>query len=409
MDADVVVVGAGALGLGTALHCALAGRSVVVVERHTAGSQASGRAASLFKSVQADELRTRLARRSITKAMTFADWAGVPLAVSSPGSFLVARTAQHRQFLCQELAQSRRWGADVREASRAQLADRLGYYRPVGDDFALWCPEDIYIEEPASLIQACLAACQLHGAVVAEKEPVIGISITAGRVAGVETERRSIAAPVVVDAAGGWVRQVADLAGARVPVAPVRHQLLITEPTAQVDPADPIIRVVDAAVYLRPARGGLMFGGFEPDPLPIDPRLQSASFTTDDVPLDLGVLRQLAAQITAEVPAASTVPVAEHRGGLFTMSPDGRFVAGPVADMPGLWVASGCNGSGFSSSLAIGEALATWITSDAPPPGMTALSPGRFGAVSDDALRTDGLWQYAHYYDPVASAPEATA
>jgi glycine/D-amino acid oxidase-like deaminating enzyme len=409
MDADVVVVGAGALGLGTALHCALAGRSVVVVERHTAGSQASGRAASLFKSVQADELRTRLARRSITKAMTFADWAGVPLAVSSPGSFLVARTAQHRQFLCQELAQSRRWGADVREASRAQLADRLGYYRPVGDDFALWCPEDIYIEEPVSLIQACLAACQLHGAVVAEKEPVIGISITAGRVAGVETERRSIAAPVVVDAAGGWVRQVADLAGTRVPVAPVRHQLLITEPTAQVDPADPIVRVVDAAVYLRPARGGLMFGGFEPDPLPIDPRLQSASFTTDDVPLDLGVLRQLAAQITAEVPAASTVPVAEHRGGLFTMSPDGRFVAGPVADMPGLWVASGCNGSGFSSSLAIGEAMATWITSDAPPPGMTALSPGRFGAVSDDALRTDGLWQYAHYYDPVASAPEATA
>ena len=409
MDVDVVVVGAGALGLGTALHCALAGRSVVVVERHTAGSQASSRAASLFKSVQADELRTRLARRSITKTMTFADWAGVPLAVSSPGSFLVARTAQHRQFLCQELAQSRRWGADVREASRAQLADRLGYYRPVGDDFALWCPEDIYIEEPASLIQACLAACQLHGAVVAEKEPVIGISITAGRVAGVETERRSIAAPVVVDAAGGWVRQVADLAGARVPVAPVRHQLLITEPTAQVDPSDPIVRVVDAAVYLRPARGGLMFGGFEPDPLPIDPRLQSASFTTDDVPLDLGVLRQLAAQIKAEVPAASTVPVAEHRGGLFTMSPDGRFVAGPVADMPGLWVASGCNGSGFSSSLAIGEALATWITSDAPPPGMTALSPGRFGAVSDDALRTDGLWQYAHYYDPVASAPEATA
>ena len=110
-----------------------------------------------------------------------------------------------------------------------------------------------------------------------------------------------------------------------------------------------------------------MFGGFEPDPLPVDPGLQAASFTTDDVPLDLEVLRQLADQITAEVPAASTVPVAEHRGGLFTMSPDGRFVAGPVSDMPGLWVASGCNGSGFSSSLAIGEALATWITSEAPP------------------------------------------
>ena len=63
-------------------------------------------------------------------------------------------------------------------------------------------------------------------------------------------------------------------------------------------------------------------------------------------------------------------------------------------------VASGCNGSGFSSSLAVGEALATWITSGAPPPGMTALSPGRFGPLSDDALLTRGLWQYAHYYDP---------
>jgi hypothetical protein len=40
---------------------------------------------------------------------------------------------------------------------------------------------------------------------------------------------------------------------------------------------------------------------------------------------------------------------------------------------------------------------------------MTALSPGRFGALSDDALLTQGLWQYAHYYDPVSSAPEASA
>jgi glycine/D-amino acid oxidase-like deaminating enzyme len=398
-DADVVVVGAGALGLSTALHCALAGRPVTVLERQTAGSQASGRAAGLFKSVQADELRTRLARRSIAKAVTFADWAGPPLAVARPGSFLIARTAQHRQFLGWELEQSRRWGADVREATRAQLAGRLGYYHPAGDHFALWCPEDIYIDEPASLIQAMLTACRRHGAEVAENEPVTGITVTAGRVTGVETQRRSIAAPVVVDAAGGWVRRVAELAGAQVPVAPVRHQLLITAPLAQVDPADPIARVVDAAVYLRPARGGLMVGGFEPDPLPVDPRHQPASFSTDDVPLDLAVLRKLASQVAAEVPEAGTAPVAEHRGGLFTMSPDGRFVAGPVPDLPGLWVASGCNGSGFSSSLAIGEALAAWITGDAPA-GLTALSPGRFGSLPDDTLISRGMWQYAHYYDP---------
>jgi glycine/D-amino acid oxidase-like deaminating enzyme len=452
VDADVVVIGAGALGLSTALHCALAGRSVVVVERHTAGSQASGRAAGLFKSVQADELRTTLARRSITRAMTFADWAGTPLPVHRPGSFLIARTDQHRDFLRRELDQSRGWGVNVREATPAELAEHLGYYHPVGDYFAVSCPEDVYIEEPASLIEAYLAACHRHGATVLENEPVIGIPVTAGRVTGVETERRSITAPVVVDAAGGWVRQVADLAGAHVSLAPVRHQLLITAPTRELDPTDPIIRVVDAAVYLRPARGGLMVGGFEPDPLPLDPRHQPASFSTDDVPLDLGVLLKLAAQVTTEVPLASiaasaaevplasiaasaaevplasiaagaaevplasiaqsaeislagTSPLAEHRGGLFTMSPDGRFVTGPVPDLPGLWVASGCNGSGFSSSLAMGEALATWITTDTPPPGLTALSPARFGPLPDDVLVSRGLWQYAHYYDPVVPDP----
>ena len=400
MDTDVVVIGAGALGLSTALHCALAGRSVVVAERGTAGSQASGRAAGLFKSVQADELRTRLARRSIARAASFGDWAGVPLEVARSGGFLIARTAQHREYLARELAQSRGWGADVREADPALVAGRVSLYRAAGEEFARWGPEDIYIAEPTALIEAYLAACRLLGVVVAEHEPVTGIPVTGGRVTGVHTTDRAISAPVVVDAAGGWVRQVAELAGAPVPLAPVRHQLLITGPGRGIDPADPIVRVVDAAVYLRPSRGGLMFGGFETDPLPLDPRQQPPSFTTDDMPLDLAVLRKLAAQVSAEVPAAGTAPVAEHRGGLFTMSPDGRFVAGPVPDLPGLWVASGCNGSGFSSSPALGEALATWITTGAPPPGVEALSPARFGTLPDDALITRGLWQYAHYYDP---------
>ena len=397
----MVVIGAGALGLSTALHCALAGRSVAVFDRHAAGSQASGRAAGLFKSVQADVLRTRLARRSIVRALSFASWAGVPLEVKPAGSFLVARTARHREYLRRELAQSRRWGADVREADPGQMSGRVSYYRAAREEYALWCPEDIYIEEPASLVQAYLAACRRHGVEVAENEPVIGVPVTAGGVTGVETAERAVTALVVVDAAGGWVRQVAELAGGQVPVAPVRHQLLITAPAPGIDAADPITRVVDAAVYLRPARGGLMFGGFEAAPLSIDPRHQPASFSTDDVPLDLGVLGDLATQIAAEAPAAAA-PVAEHRGGLFTMTPDGRFVIGPVPGVEGLWVTSGCNGSGFSSSLAIGEALATWITTGAAPPDMEALSPARFGPLPDGTLITRGLWQYAHYYDPLS-------
>jgi hypothetical protein len=91
------------------------------------------------------------------------------------------------------------------------------------------------------------------------------------------------------------------------------------------------------------------------------------------------------------------------------MSPDGRFLAGPVPSLPGLWVASGCNGSGFSSSLALGEVLAAWITSGTAPPGTQALSPARFGPLPDGTLITSRLWQYAHYYDPAPAAGVPTS
>jgi glycine/D-amino acid oxidase-like deaminating enzyme len=401
MDADLVVIGAGALGLSTALHAALLGRSVIVVERHTAGSQASGRAAGLFKSVQGDELRTRLAHRSIELALTFGDWAGAELDVARSGSFLIARTDEHKSFLRTEARQSAAWGASVRAASPGEVASRVSHYRAGGDELAFWCPEDIYIAEPISLIHAYEAAARLHGIRLLEAESVIAVTVSGTRVAGVETTHRSIAAPVVIDAAGAWTRQVAERAGAQVAVAPVRHQLLITEASGDVDPADPITRVIDAAVYLRPARGGLMVGGFEAGPVPVDPRAQPAAFSTDDVPLDLAVLHAMAAQVSGEVPAANG-PVAEHRGGLFTMTPDGRFVIGPVPDLAGLWVASGCNGSGFSSSPAIGEALAAWICDRPDRLDISALSPARFGPMTDEELVKAGCWQYAHYYDPAA-------
>jgi glycine/D-amino acid oxidase-like deaminating enzyme len=415
MNPDIVVIGAGALGLSTALHCALLGRIVVVVERDAAGSQASGRAAGLFKSVQADELRTALARRSITRAVSFGDWAAVPLEVARSGSFLVARTDEHQAHLRVEAGRSRGWGADVTEAGPGELSRRVSYYHGDGRELALWCPEDVYIEEPLHLVRALAAACRRHGVELWESEAVTEISLSGGQVTGLQTAHRSIATTTVVDAAGAWTRQVAELArdsragpgragpgraGPAVAVAPVRHQLLITEPAEDLKGVQPIVRVVDAAVYLRPARGGLMLGGFEADPLPVDPRSQPATFRTGDLPLDLGVLRKMGAQVAAQVPLAGELAVAEHRGGMFTMTPDGRFIAGPVPDAPGLWIASGCNGSGFSSSLAIGEALAGWITDMPGRLDISTLSPARFGPLTDEALITDGVWQYAHYYDP---------
>jgi glycine/D-amino acid oxidase-like deaminating enzyme len=114
------------------------------------------------------------------------------------------------------------------------------------------------------------------------------------------------------------------------------------------------------------------------------------------------LLRELAGRVEREAPLAVRGLVADHRAGLFTMTPDGRFVAGPVPSLPGLWVASGCNGSGFSFSLAIGEALADWITGGSQSARLAPFAPARFGQVGDDQLVQRGAWQYSHYYEPDA-------
>ena len=153
---------------------------------------------------------------------------------------------------------------------------------------AYFVPGDIYVEEPRSLLDAYMAAIAQLGSLVVGEAPVTGIRVDNGEITGVSTPRGDIATPLVIDAAGAWARGVGALAGVEVPVAPVRHQLLITQPIAGMS-HEPIARIVDASAYLRPARGGLMMGGMESDPMAIDPRLDPG-FSIPDTPLDMGVL-----------------------------------------------------------------------------------------------------------------------
>ncbi len=336
-EADVVVIGAGAFGLSTAYFLAREGAGrVVVLDRYAPGSQTSPRAAGLFKLIQGDELRTRLARRAIDTVLGFSKETGVPLPVERSGSLLIARTEAHAALILREAEQSRRWGVELELVDATEVRRLAPYVEPDEIRAACWIPGDVYIEEPASLLEAYQEAAAKRGAAICGHVPVTGIRVRAGEVAGAVTPSGEIAAPVVVDAAGAWAREVGRLAGAEVPIVPMRHQLYITEPLRGMQPSYPIARIVDAAVYVRPARGGIMLGGFESDPLPLDPAGRGESFSMDDVPLDFAVLERLTGQVERTVPDLRRVGVQEHRGGLFTMTADGIFLVGPVPGVRGL-------------------------------------------------------------------------
>jgi 4-methylaminobutanoate oxidase (formaldehyde-forming) len=231
---------------------------------------------------------------------------------------------------------------------------------------------------------------------------VTGIDVKNGEVRGVHTTRGYVGTPVVVDAAGAWSRIVGHMAGVDVKIVPMRHSLCITAPVDGV-PADlPIIRITDAAGYARPARGGLMYGIFEPDPLPFGPE-PGQTMSLDMVPVSRAALGEAHERMKRSMPAIANATVQEERAGLFTMTADGKFIAGPMPGIRGFWVVSGCNGSGFSMSTGLGATLAEWIVGGAPEIDLSLLDPARFldPEISDADLLAKSIWQYANYYTPL--------
>lgn len=183
---------------------------------------------------------------------------------------------------------------------------------------------------------------------------------------------------------------------------PVRHQLFITEPLTEVDPQHATVRVMDAKVYVRPAGGGLMLGAYEPDPLVLDPRDRPTGFEIAAMELDVRPLEAAARAVAAELPIFQRAKVAELRGGLPTMTPDGHFLIDRMPDVTGFYVASGCNVGGLSISPPLGEDLAGWIIdASARPDTLEPFRIDRFDGLfpGEAHLRDACVATYTHKYD----------
>jgi glycine/D-amino acid oxidase-like deaminating enzyme len=427
-EAQAVVIGAGAFGSSIAYHLARRGwRDTILLDRFDLGAQTSPRAAGLTAQVRSTELMTRLAMRSVHQLTHFPADTGEPLEVFQPGSIKIARTAEHEAQLRADVERGRALGLEVDLLSPAEVARRSPFVESPGIRAATYVPSDVYLE-PGQLPRAYARAAGRLGVTLLPYTAATGIVVRDGVVQGVRVEptprpagaagpggpetgdgsageREEIRTAVVVDAAGAWARQVGELAGGRVPVVPTRHQLLITEPVAGVEATQPIVRVIDANVYVRPERGGLLMGGYEDDPLQVDVRRLGPDFKIDDVPLDLGVLHRLAGLVVEQLPVLrdvvdGRVGLREHRGGLPTMTADGQHLVGPVPGVQGLYVAGGCCVGGLTISPAVGEALSEWIVAGKPPFDLSPLAPGRFGAeyADDAALSAAARARYARHY-----------
>jgi glycine/D-amino acid oxidase-like deaminating enzyme len=264
---------------------------------------------------------------------------------------------------------------------------------------ALRVGEDLYFE-PSEVAIGFARGAEAHGATLLPHTTGTGVEIGDAQVTAVETDKGIIHTPVVVDSAGAWTRQVAAASGIRIPLVSTRHQLVVTEPLEGVRAELQMVRIMDAAVYVRPCDGGLLWGGFEEGPRQFDMDALGARFQVADLTLDHDVLRRLAEDVKQQMPVLLTARVREHRGGLPTMTADGQLIIGPAPAARGFFIAGGCNVAGLSASPAIGDLLAAWILDGTPPLDLTPLSITRFRAepASEEQLRQDAAWQYRNFY-----------
>jgi glycine/D-amino acid oxidase-like deaminating enzyme len=401
-EAAAVVIGSGALGSSVAFHLAKAGLApVALVDQHEIASQTSPRAAGLTSQIRQSELMTRLATMAVNKIKNFTIETGEEMNYFQSGSLKIARTPEHQQQLQRDVELGQKLGVDIDFVSPAKERQLMPFFEPVDVRAITYAPGDLYLE-PAQLPRGYAQATARLRGVLLPHTTVVDVVAEGGIVTKVITDRGEIRTSIVVDAAGAWSRLVAGFAGIRMGAIPTRHQLIITHPIPGVEPHQPITRVIDCNVYIRPADGGLMLGGYESDPLQVDMANLPVDFRMDQLPLDVSVLHCLAGLVLDQFPIFGNITVKEHRGGLPTMTADGEHIVGPLPQLRGFYIASGCCVGGLSIAPVIGDMLAEWIVSGKPPMDLSPLSPSRSSVQTtiENALREDCRRQYAFHYWP---------
>ncbi|MGQ9589450.1 MAG: NAD(P)/FAD-dependent oxidoreductase [Planctomycetota bacterium] len=367
-SADFVVIGAGFVGAATAFHLArlAAGSRVVLLEREGAAAvHSSGRNAGMIRQVTSEEAVSELARKGAEAIRLLAEAAPAAAPSERPlflptGSVLVAAGEKAAQ-LERDIAHARAAGIPVERLDAAPAKERFPALRDASFELACHAPSDGVVDLPA------LARRYLERARSLGVEAIFGAGVEAirtrgGRVTGVRAGGSEIETRTVVDAAGAWASEVAELAGAaRIPLRPRRRHIFVTESLPWVPPDWPFHWDIATEVYFRPEEGGLLLSPCD-EADPGNKRSDAA---------DPAACELLRAKLSRQFPRLADLPVRRAWSGLRTLSPDGRFVLGPDPEVEGFFWAAGLGGHGVTASSSAGEIAATLVLD----PGRDASNP----------------------------------
>jgi glycine oxidase len=366
---NVIIIGAGVIGLGIGWRLAQAGAGVTLFDKGAAGGASHAAAGMLAACVEAEPGEQHLlvlGRASQALWPAFAaeleQVTGASIGLRREGTLVAALTEDDRARLQHHLTFQRSHELPLEWLSAAEVRKREPHLSP-GVIGAVWSPDDHQVDN-RRLAAALRVAALASGAALHEQTVVDRIVHAGGRVEGVMIAGDLHRADVVILAAGAWSREI-DLAPplARLPVRPVKGQML----ALRMDPAAPLLRHVLRVpeTYLVPRHDGRLI---------IGATVEERGFNRD---ITAGAHLALLEAAWRALPSIEELPIDEMWVGFRPGSRDDAPILGP-GPVGGLVYATGHYRNGILLTPVTARAIADLVLQGVVDPLIRPLGVERF-------------------------------
>lgn len=355
--ADVIIVGAGIIGASVAYHLASrGGLSILVLEKESAhGRGSTGRATGGYRAQYSTEINVRLSLLARDALRRFSADTGVDPGYRPCGYLWIAKSPDEFEDLTRAHTLQQRLGLHEAELLDAEAVLRKNPFVAPNDIVGgAFCQTDGFVR-PLELLRGYVESAKRRGVTFLFDAEVTSVEKTStGRIHTVHTHNGlSVKTDAVVDAGGAWAASIAKLAGVDLPVAPLRRQVALTEPSNRLPDDMPMTIFMEDGFHLRVRDGRVMLLW----PTPGNP--------TDayDTGVDPSWLEEIARKAARNVPCLSDIRIDAETcwAGLYEMSPDKHAILGAAPGCPNLFLINGSSGHGVMHSPALGRLLAEII------------------------------------------------
>ncbi|MGH7779596.1 MAG: NAD(P)/FAD-dependent oxidoreductase [Candidatus Binataceae bacterium] len=349
----VIVVGAGVVGCSLAFHLAQLGAEVTVFDKGEICAGMSAWSGALVRMHYSFAPEAALAWKSLEYFENWARMVGGRCGFVRTG-FAIVVARKNAEKLRANVAMLKSLGVETELVDRDQLHKIEPAARVDDVAIAAYEPRSGYAD-PVATTQAFAAAANKLGVTFALNMPIAALAINAGRAAGVtDSSGKTHAADFVCIAAGPWTDTLLAPFGVKIGIKPERAQIAFFRKPPTVRHSIFIDTI--AGSYFRPHGDDLTMAGLGA----LNPRTPTDPDSFKETN-DTEFIEAVRARVSQRIPVLKDAAYVRGHAGIYDVTPDARAALGPIAAIPGLYVAAGFSGTGFKTSPAVGAAMAELI------------------------------------------------